>query len=61
MYYTFKSYPKTHAGMVKRKQVLVNLGDKAEKSTRGRLVQLLPKIEDAELQRDIEETLKKMP
>ena len=39
----------------------VNLGDKAETSTRGRLIQLLPKIEDADLRRDIEETLKKMP
>jgi hypothetical protein len=39
----------------------VNLGDKAETSTRGRLLQLLPKIEDAELRKDIEETLKRMP
>jgi hypothetical protein len=39
----------------------VNLGDRAETSTRGRLIQLLPKIEDADLRRDIEETLKKMP
>jgi hypothetical protein len=39
----------------------VNLGDKAETSTRGRLLQLLPKVEDADLRRDIEETLKKMP
>ena len=39
----------------------VNLGDKAETSTRGRLLQLLPKIEDAELRKDVEETLKKMP
>jgi hypothetical protein len=39
----------------------VNLGDKAETSTRGRLLQLLPKVEDPDLRRDIEETLKKMP
>jgi hypothetical protein len=39
----------------------VNLGDKAETSTRGRLLQRLPKVEDADLRRDIEETLKKMP
>ena len=39
----------------------VNLGGKAETSTRGRLLQLLPKVEDADLRRDIEETLKKMP
>jgi hypothetical protein len=38
----------------------VNLGDKAETSMRGRLLQLLPKIEDAELRKDIGETLKKM-
>ena len=39
----------------------VNLGDKQETSTRGRLLQLLPKIEDAELRKDIEETLKNPP
>jgi hypothetical protein len=39
----------------------VNLGGKEETSTRGRLLQLLPKVEDAELRREIEETLKKMP
>ena len=39
----------------------VNLGDKEETSTRGRLLQLLPKLEDTDLRKDIEETLKKMP
>jgi hypothetical protein len=39
----------------------VNLGDKAETSTRGRLLQLLPNIENAELRKDIEETLKAKP
>jgi len=39
----------------------VNLGGKEETSTRGRLLQLLPKVEDAELRSAIEETLKKMP
>jgi len=37
------------------------LGGKEETSTRGRLLALLPKIEDADLRNDIEETLKKMP
>ena len=36
----------------------VNLGGKEETSTRGRLLQLLPKIEDADLRKDIEENLK---
>jgi hypothetical protein len=36
----------------------VNLGDKEETSTRGRLLQLLPKVEDADLRKDIEENLK---
>ena len=36
----------------------VNLGGKAEMSTRGRLLELLPKIEDAKLREEIEETLK---
>ena len=39
----------------------VNLGEKEETSTRGRLLQLLPKVEDADLRRDIEEVLKKRP
>lgn len=39
----------------------VNLGDKQETSTRGRLLRLLPKIENADLRKDIEVTLKKMP
>ena len=36
----------------------VNLGGKEETSTRGRLLQFLPKIEDADLRKDIEENLK---
>ncbi len=39
----------------------VNLGGKEETSTRGRLLQLLPEVEDAELRKDIEETLKAKP
>jgi len=39
----------------------VNLGGKEETSTRGRLLQLLPKIENAALRKDIEETLKAKP
>ena len=39
----------------------VNLGGKEETSTRGRLLQLLPNIENAELRKDIEETLKAKP
>ena len=39
----------------------VNLGGKEETSTRGRLLQLLPKVEDADLRVDIEETLKNKP
>jgi len=39
----------------------VNLGGKEETSTRGRLLQLLPKVEDADLRKDIEETLKTKP
>jgi hypothetical protein len=37
----------------------VNLGGKEETSTRGRLLQLLSKVENAELRVEIEETLKK--
>jgi hypothetical protein len=37
----------------------VNLGGKEETSTRGRLLQLLPKVENAELRVEIEENLKK--
>jgi hypothetical protein len=37
----------------------VNLGGKEETSTRGRLLQLLPNVEKAELRVEIEETLKK--
>jgi len=37
----------------------VNLGGGEETSTRGRLLELLPKVEDAELRKEIEETLKK--
>jgi hypothetical protein len=36
----------------------VSLGGKEETSTRGRLIQLLPKVENAELREDIELTLK---
>ena len=39
----------------------VNLGGKEETSTRGQLLQLLPKVEEAQLREDIEETLKKTP
>lgn len=39
----------------------VNLGGKAETSTRGRLLELLPKIEDTNLRKEIEEKLKQMP
>jgi hypothetical protein len=37
-----------------------NAATEAEASTRGRLLQLLPKVEDADLRMDSEETLKKM-
>ncbi|HMK95835.1 MAG TPA: hypothetical protein VK536_10615 [Candidatus Limnocylindrales bacterium] len=40
---------------------MLNWKGKGETSTRERLLQLLPKIEDAELRKDIEETLKRMP
>jgi hypothetical protein len=39
----------------------VNLGSGEETSTRGRLLQLLPNVEKADLRLDIEETLKKKP
>ncbi len=39
----------------------VNLGDQKETSTRGRLLQLLPHIGNADLRLDIEETLKNKP
>ncbi len=39
----------------------VNLGEGAETSTRGRLLLLLPVIENADLKKDIEETLKSKP
>ena len=39
----------------------VNIGGKEETSTRGRLLELLPKVEDTELRRDVEETLKRTP
>jgi hypothetical protein len=39
----------------------VNLGGEEETSIRGRLLQLLPKIENADLWRDVEEALEKMP
>jgi hypothetical protein len=37
----------------------VNLGSGEETSTKGRLLQLLPKVESAELRAEIEATLKK--
>ena len=37
----------------------VNLGGKGETSARGCLLQLLPKVEDAELRAETEENLKK--
>ena len=46
---------------VKEGKYWVNLGGKEETSTRGRLLQLLPKVEDADLRKDIEEMLKKTP
>ena len=39
----------------------VSLGAKEETSTRGRLLLLLPKVENAELRVEIEESLKKKP
>jgi len=39
----------------------VNLGGGEETSTRGRLLQLLPKIENADLRMNIEEILKTKP
>ena len=39
----------------------VNLGGGEEVSTRGRLLLLLPNVENADLRVDIEETLKKKP
>jgi len=39
----------------------VNLGGKGETSTRGRLLELLSKVEDVNLRKDIEETLKTKP
>jgi len=39
----------------------VNLSGGEETSTRGRLLQLLPNVESADLRLDIEETLKKKP
>jgi hypothetical protein len=43
---------------LKKDKYWVNLGGKEETSTRGRLLELLPKIEDAQLREEIEETLK---
>jgi hypothetical protein len=39
----------------------VNLGGGVETSTRGRLLLLLPNVEDVDLKKDIEETLKNKP
>jgi hypothetical protein len=46
---------------LKKDKYWVNLGGKGETSTRGRLLELLPKIEDAQLREEIEETLRKKP
>jgi hypothetical protein len=46
---------------LKKDKYWVNLGSGEETSTRGRLLELLPKVEDAELRKEIEETLKKKP
>ena len=43
---------------LKKDKYWVNLGGKEETSTRGRLLELLPRIEDAKLREEIEETLK---
>jgi len=43
---------------LKKGKYWVNLGGGEETSTRGRLLELLPKIEDAKLREEIEETLK---
>jgi hypothetical protein len=43
---------------LKKGKYWVNLGSGEEISTRGRLLELLPKVEDAELRVEIEETLK---
>jgi len=39
----------------------VNLGAEEETSTMGRLLQLLPNVQNAELRADIEDSLKKKP
>jgi hypothetical protein len=44
---------------LKRGTYWINLGDKAETSTRGLLLELLPKVENAELRLEIGESLKK--
>jgi hypothetical protein len=46
---------------LKEGEYWVNLGGKEETSTRGRLLQLLPKVQDPDLRKDIEETLKTKP
>ena len=43
---------------LKKNKYWVSLSGKEETSTRGRLLELLPKIEDAPLREEIEETLK---
>jgi hypothetical protein len=43
---------------LKKDKYWVSLGGKGETSTRGRLLELLPKIEDAQLREEIKETLK---
>ncbi len=43
---------------LKKNKYWVNLGGKGETSIKGRLLELLPKIEDVKLREEIEETLK---
>ena len=43
---------------LKKDKYWVNLSGGEETSTRGRLLEVLPKVEDAKLREEIEETLK---
>jgi hypothetical protein len=49
----------TTLAWLKQGKYWANLEGKEETSTRGRLLQLLPKVEDAELRAETEENLKK--
>ena len=51
--------PRVMLAWLKEGLYWVDLGGGEETSTRGRLLQLLPNVEDAGLRLDIEETLKK--